>query len=107
MAVLRSGTIVAQGTVAQIRGRARQRVEIWFETNAPSHLATLPGIGEPEIDGRRFSAVLTGSARPLIDGLAGQPITSILINEPDLEEAFRSLYEDDPAGDGDSTEADR
>ena len=107
MAVLRAGKIVAQGTVAQIRGRARQRVEIWFETDAPSYLATLAGIGEPEIDGRRFSAVLIGSARPLIDGLAGQPITSILINEPDLEEAFLGLYEDDPAGDGDSTEADR
>ena len=95
MAVLRNGTIVAHGTVAEISGLARQRVEVWFETDAPPHLARLPGIGEPELDGRRFSGVLIGSARPLIDALAGQPITSILINEPDLEEAFLGLYEDE------------
>ncbi len=94
LAVLRAGRIVAQGTVNEVRGLARQRVEVWFETDAPPRLTELAGIGEPEIDGRRFSAVLTGSARPLIDALAGQPISSILIQEPDLEEAFLGLYED-------------
>jgi ABC-2 type transport system ATP-binding protein len=95
MAVLRNGTMVAHGTVAEISGLARQRVEVWFETDAPPHLAALPVIGEPELDGRRFSGVLIGSARPLIDALAGEAITSILINEPDLEEAFLGLYEDE------------
>ena len=97
MAVLRSGRIVAQGTVTEVRGLARQRVEIWFETDAPEWLGRLAGIGEPEVDGRRFRAVLTGSARPLIDALAGQPISSILIQEPDLEEAFLGLYEEPDA----------
>lgn len=96
MAVLRSGTIVAHGTVNEIRGLARQRVEVWFDTDAPARLAGLPGIGEPVVEGRRFSAVLTGSARPLLDALAGQPVSSIVINEPDLEEAFLGLYEDQP-----------
>ncbi|MGH2457120.1 MAG: AAA family ATPase, partial [Candidatus Limnocylindria bacterium] len=110
MAVLRAGKIVAHGTVAEIRGLARQRVEVWFETDAPRHLATLPGIAETAIEGRRFNAVLIGSARPLIDALAGLPISSILINEPDLEEAFLGLYEDEPddaAGADDGTGAGR
>ena len=94
LAVLRAGRIVAQGTVNEVRGLARQRVEVWFETDAPAFLTTLPGIGEPEAEGRRFTAVLTGSARPLIDALGGQPISSIMIQEPDLEEAFLGLYED-------------
>ncbi|MEO8511577.1 MAG: ABC transporter ATP-binding protein [Chloroflexota bacterium] len=94
MAVLRAGKIVAQGTVNEVRGLARQRVEIWFETDAPEWLGRLAGIGEPAVDGRRFRAVLTGSARPLIDALAGQAISSILIQEPDLEEAFLGLYEE-------------
>ncbi len=94
LAVLRSGKIVAEGTVNDIRGLARQRVEVWFETDAPPGLAALPGIGQPAVEGRRFTAVLTGSARPLIDALGGQPISSILIQEPDLEEAFLGLYED-------------
>jgi ABC-2 type transport system ATP-binding protein len=94
LAVLRAGQIVTAGTVNEVRGLARQRVEIWFETDAPAALATVRDIGEARIDGRRFSAVLTGSARPLIDALAGQPMESITIEEPDLEEAFLGLYED-------------
>jgi hypothetical protein len=49
------------------------------------------------VDGRRFTAVLTGSVRPLIDALGGQPISSMLIEEPDLEEAFLGLYEESAA----------
>jgi ABC-2 type transport system ATP-binding protein len=97
LAVLRAGRIVAEGTVNEVRGLARQRVEVWFETDAPAGLADLPGIGEPRIDGRRFTAVLTGSAGPLIDALAGRPIVSIQIAEPDLEEAFLGLYQEDAA----------
>ncbi len=93
LAVLRAGRIVAQGTVNEVRGLARQRVEVWFETDAPAGLVQVPGLGEPQVDGRRFTAVLTGPARPLIDALAGMPIDSILIEEPDLEEAFLGLYE--------------
>jgi len=94
LAVLRSGKIVASGTVDEVRGLARQRVEVWFENAAPPGLAQVPGLGDPVIDGRRFGAYLTGSARPLIDSLHGLPIESIQIQEPDLEEAFLGLYED-------------
>ena len=94
LAVLRAGRIVAQGTVNEIRGLARQRVEVWFETDAPPGLVQVPGLGEPHVEGRRFTAVLTGPARPLIDALGGMPIDSILIEEPDLEEAFLGLYEE-------------
>ena len=99
MAVLRAGSIVAAGTVNEVRGLARQRVEVWFDTDAPAGLAALPGIGQIVIDGRRFTAVLAGSARPLIDALAGQPISSIQIQEPDLEEAFLGLYTESPDAD--------
>jgi ABC-2 type transport system ATP-binding protein len=96
LAVLRAGKIVTAGTVNEVRGLARQRVEVWFETDAPPGLASTPDIGDPRIEGRRFTAVLTGSARPLIGALAGQPIESITIEEPDLEEAFLGLYEEAP-----------
>lgn len=95
LAVLRSGRIVASGTVNEVRGLARQRVEIWFENAAPPGLTQIPGLGDPMIDGRQFRALLTGSARPLIDSLHGLPIESIQIQEPDLEEAFLGLYEED------------
>jgi ABC-2 type transport system ATP-binding protein len=92
LAVLRGGIIVAEGTVSEIRGRARQRVEVFFETDAPAGLATLPGIEHPTIDGRRFAATLSGPVRPLIDALAGQPVATMLIEDPDLEDAFLDLY---------------
>ena len=93
LAFLRKGTIVAQGTVSEMRGHARQRVEVWFDTDAPHALVDLPGVEQPVVDGRRFAAVLTGSVRPLIDALAGQPVATIVVDEPDLEEAFLGLYE--------------
>jgi ABC-2 type transport system ATP-binding protein len=96
LAVLRSGKIVTQGTVNEVRGLASQRVEVWFETDAPAGLLQIPGLDEARVEGRRFTAVLTGSARPLIDSLSGMPITSIQIQEPDLEEAFLGLYEEEP-----------
>ncbi len=92
MAVLRAGLIVAQGTVSEVRGRARQRVEIWFESDAPAGLATLPGIEQPTVDGRRFTAVLSGPVRPLLDALAGQPVATMLLEDPNLEDAFLDLY---------------
>ncbi|MGH2394198.1 MAG: hypothetical protein ACRDGH_12030, partial [Candidatus Limnocylindria bacterium] len=89
-----TGKIVAAGTVAEVSGMARQQVEVHFETEAPAELVDVSGLDQAEVDGSRFTAVLTGSARPLISALAGQPITSIRIEEPDLEEAFLGLYEE-------------
>jgi ABC-2 type transport system ATP-binding protein len=93
LAVLRQGHIVACGTVDEVRGLARQHVDIWFETDAPAALGGVPGLGDATLDGQHFTAVLTGPARPLLDALAGLPVTSITIQEPDLEEAFLELYQ--------------
>ncbi len=93
LAVLRAGRIVTSGTVNEVRGQARQRVEIWFEDDAPRGLVQVPGLDDASVQGRQFTAALTGSVRPLIDALHGLPITSIMIEEPDLEEAFLELYE--------------
>jgi ABC-2 type transport system ATP-binding protein len=93
VAVLRSGRIVAQGTVDELRGAARQRVEVWFEGPAPrGELAELPGLADVEIDGRRLSATLAGLPDPLLVVLARHRVISIVIEEPNLEDAFLDLY---------------
>lgn len=100
VAVLRAGKIVVIGTVEELRGRARQRVEAWFVGDPPTaELKALPGIVDVAVDGRHFSAILTGSIQPLIEVLARNPVSSMLIEEPDLEEAFLDLFagEDKPA----------
>jgi ABC-2 type transport system ATP-binding protein len=93
VAVLRAGKVVAEGTVAELRGRARQRVEVWFDDDPPKlELEALPGVADPIIDDHRFTATLSGSIQPLIALLARHPVTSMLVEEPDLEEAFLDLY---------------
>ena len=98
VAVLRSGHVVARGTVQELRGRARQRLEIWFEGDPPAaDLRKLPGISDLVLDGQRFTASLTGSIQPLVDLLARHRVSSMLVEEPDLEEAFLDLYSGGPA----------
>jgi ABC-2 type transport system ATP-binding protein len=92
--VLRTGLIVAQGTVEELRGRARQRVEIWFERDVPVGLARVSGLADGLVEGRRFSAALVGPIQPLLRFLADHPVASLLVEEPDLEEAFLDLYEE-------------
>jgi ABC-2 type transport system ATP-binding protein len=93
--VLRAGQVVADGTVDELRRRVHQRVEIWFEGPAPvADLAVVPGLADREAEGRRFTATLTGELGPLIRVLAGHPVASMLVEEPDLEEAVLGLYEE-------------
>ena len=94
VAVLRAGRVVAEGTVAELRGRARQRIEVWFEDEPPAHeLRSVPGIADPVIDERRMVANLSGSIQPLLELLARHRVASMLVEEPDLEEAFLDLYD--------------
>jgi ABC-2 type transport system ATP-binding protein len=92
--VLRAGRVVAHGTVDELRGRARMRVEVWFDDAIPAGLAEVPGLADGTADGRRYTASLSGSVRPLLAFLANRPVTGLTLEEPDLEDAFLDLYED-------------
>ena|SRR5487761_2145738 len=94
VAVLRAGRVVAEGTVGELRGRARQRIEVWFDDDPPKvEIEALPGIADAIIEDRRFTATLSGSIQPLLGLLAGHRVTSMLVEEPDLEDAFLDLYD--------------
>ncbi len=96
VAVLRSGRIVAQGTVEDLRGRIRQRVEVWFVDDAPAEAAAVTGLDDATIDGRRLGGTLSGSVEPLLAVLARHRVSTVVIEEPDLEEAFLDLYAEAP-----------
>jgi ABC-2 type transport system ATP-binding protein len=94
VAVLRQGRVLALGDVEELRRRARQRVEVWFAGPPPlGELAGLSGLVDQRVEDHRFSAVLAGSIEPLLALLAHQRVVSMLVEEPDLEEAFLDLYE--------------
>ena len=93
VAVLRRGKVIASGTVDELRGKARQHVEIWFSEEPP--IGALSELGELQdlaIEGRRVTATLSGPIQPLLALLARQSVSSMLIEEPDLEQAFLDLY---------------
>jgi ABC-2 type transport system ATP-binding protein len=93
--VLRDGLVVADGTVEELRGRVRQRVELWFAGPAPAALlGSVPGIADVEVEGGRVTASLTGPVGPLLRAVAPLEVTSMLVQEPDLEEAVLRLYEE-------------
>jgi ABC-2 type transport system ATP-binding protein len=93
VAVLRAGRIVAVGSVDELRGRAHQRVEAWFESDPPAgELDGLPGLELATIDGRRFSATVTGPIQPLLEVLGRHPVASLVVEEPDLEATFLDIY---------------
>ncbi|HEY5275897.1 MAG TPA: ABC transporter ATP-binding protein [Coriobacteriia bacterium] len=94
VAVLRNGKVLALGGVEELRRRARQRVEVWFAGPPPTQeLATLAGLVDSTVEDHRFVAVLAGPIQPLLEVLARHPVVSLLVEEPDLEEAFLDLYE--------------
>ncbi|HJP88045.1 MAG TPA: ABC transporter ATP-binding protein [Candidatus Limnocylindrales bacterium] len=94
VAVLRGGKLIASGTVDELRRRARQRVEVWFEGPAPeTELADVAGLVDRSINGSHVAATLAGPIAPLLAVLARHPVLSMLVEEPDLEEAFLGLYE--------------
>jgi len=97
VAVLRAGQIVAVGAVDELQGRARQRVEIWFTGDPPgAELAGLADLDVQMIDGRRFTAILSGPIQPLLEVLGRHPVQSLVVEEPDLEETFLDLYAGTP-----------
>ena len=93
--VLRDGLVVADGTVDELRRRVSQRVEVWFAGPSPAAaLDAVPGLADRESEGRRFTATLTGPIGPLLRALAAHEVESMLVEEPDLEEAILGLYEE-------------
>jgi ABC-2 type transport system ATP-binding protein len=96
VAVLRAGRIVAQGTVDELRGRVRQRIEVWFAEDVDeAEIRAIPGLEDLVVEGRRWSATLSGPVDPVLAVLARHPVASLVLEEPNLEDAFLELYGDD------------
>jgi ABC-2 type transport system ATP-binding protein len=93
VAVLRAGRIVTQGTVDDLRGRVRQRIEVWFADDVPdAETRAIPGLEGVAVDGRRLTATLAGPVDPVLATLARLHVSSLVVEEPDLEDAFLDLY---------------
>ena len=95
--VIRAGRIVAEGDVAELRHAASQPFTAWFADEPPIEaLRAVAGVHDLVVRGWEVSGVVDGSPDGLIRELARHHLDHLLLPEPDLEQAFLSLYDDEP-----------
>jgi ABC-2 type transport system ATP-binding protein len=97
--ILRSGKLVDEGTLENLRHLSAQTVEVTFAGPAPT-LAPLPGVKVERAGANALRFEVSGSVGPLIEALAGHQVATLTSREPSLEEIFMHHY-DGAGGDGD------
>jgi ABC-2 type transport system ATP-binding protein len=90
--ILRAGRLVDEGTLAELRHLGAQVVEVTFAT-APPQLPRLEGVRAASTNAHSVRFEVSGPIAPLIDALAGTPITGLTSRVPSLEEIFVHHYQ--------------
>ena len=91
--ILRTGRLVDQGTLQQLRHLSAQTVEVTFSGPVPD-LGGLPGVTATPMGPSGLRLEVSGSIGPVIAALAGHPVASLVSREPSLEEIFLHHYDD-------------
>ena len=89
--ILRSGRLVDEGTLAELRHLSARTLEVTFQGPPPS-LEGVPGVSVVERDGHRVRLEASGELAPLISVLARHPVENLTTREPSLEEIFLHHY---------------
>jgi ABC-2 type transport system ATP-binding protein len=90
--ILREGRLVDQGTLAELRHLSTHTVEVTFSDRAPQ-LPALPGVQVDPAGPNALRFEVSGSVGPVINALAGHPVTALVSREPSLEEIFMHHYD--------------
>ena len=94
--VLRGGRVVATGSVEELRQLARQPFRVLFAQAPPlDELRAAPGVADMQVDLNQVDGVVEGDPNGLLAVLARHEVTHLLVPEPDLDDAFLRLYQDD------------
>jgi ABC-2 type transport system ATP-binding protein len=90
--ILRAGRLVDEGTLAELRHLSAQVAEVEFASEPPS-LPRLEGVKVTRTSSRSVRFEVSGPISPVIDALAGTPITGLTSRAPSLEEIFVHHYQ--------------
>ena len=90
--ILREGRLVDQGTLAELRHLSTQTVDVTFSDRVPQ-LPPLPGVQVSQAGPNALRFEVSGSVGPVINALAGHPVTALVSREPSLEEIFMHHYD--------------
>jgi ABC-2 type transport system ATP-binding protein len=98
--ILRSGRLIEQGTLAELRHLSAQTVEATFAGPAP-RLPPLEGVHVSQTAPNALRFEVQGEIAPLLEALAPQHVVTLLSREPSLEEIFLRHYGDPGPRSGD------
>jgi ABC-2 type transport system ATP-binding protein len=97
--ILREGSLVEMGTLAEMRHLSALTVEVTFDGPVPD-LTRVPGVTSLEVEGEVVRCHVQGSPQPLLQVLATSGVHELLSREPSLEELFLAQYGASPSSDG-------
>jgi ABC-2 type transport system ATP-binding protein len=91
IAILRAGTLVEMGTMADMRHLSALTVEATFVDAVPD-VSNIEGVSMINVQGLTLRCQVRGPIEPLLRALANSSVTELLSREPSLEELFLSHY---------------
>jgi len=98
--ILRSGKLVDEGTLAQLRHLSAATIEVTFDGAVPQ-LPELSGVRSEPAGPSALRFEVAGPIAPLLGALAEQHVVTLTSREPSLEEIFLHHYDgSDGAGRG-------
>jgi ABC-2 type transport system ATP-binding protein len=89
--ILREGSLVEMGTLAEMRHLSALTVEATFDGSVPD-LSRVPGVRSVVVEGQTVRCQVQGPVEPLLKVLASSSVHELLSREPSLEELFLSHY---------------
>ena len=92
--ILREGSLVEIGTLADMRHLNALSVEATFDGTVPD-LSGVPGVSSVETNGRVVRCQVRGPIEPLLRVLADAGVSELVSREPSLEELFLAQYGED------------
>jgi ABC-2 type transport system ATP-binding protein len=90
--ILREGRLVEEGTLEELRHLSARVVEATFAGTPPS-IPPVEGVTVTPLGATGLRFDVRGPVGPVIDGLAGMGVVSLVSREPSLEELFLAHYD--------------
>lgn len=90
-AIIREGKVIAEDKVENLIAGNARKVMVSGVENLPEALKEC--VKEVKRDGDRIQFLYQGDSKKLLDVLHTQPLTDLLIEEPDMEEIFLHYYQ--------------
>ena len=92
VAVIRNGTLVANGTASELSRRYQRTAIITFRGSMPDPLNQLGTIASVDRERHIVEVRIGDDINPLIRRLAEEEIASLAIREPQLQDVFFDYY---------------